>query len=144
MHIVFITIPFTHEKKQVIQVKKNSVPLNAHLFLLNLYIYNPYSTYLDCLVHGPLTATLLLSLFQKHLGHTHTLLDFTYRALSPLYVNRPLTLHGKVLDVKRRKGGDTDSLKLGEEEESMLCELWCTNEEGGLAMKGTATMVPNK
>lgn len=47
--------------------------------------------YQDILVHAPLTALLLLDRASRHDGAPRS---FRYRALSPLYVERPITLAG--------------------------------------------------
>lgn len=48
--------------------------------------------------------------------------SFEYKCLTPLYVNRPLTLSG-------RKSNDENRY-----------ELWITNDLGHLAVKGSATV----
>ncbi|OLY81802.1 Mesaconyl-C(4)-CoA hydratase [Smittium mucronatum] len=75
------------------------------------------------LVHGPLTCTLLLELLRSNSPEGHTLANFNYRAISPLYSNQPLSIHGKWLD-----------------ESKLSCELFALNNEGGVAMSGKATL----
>lgn len=74
--------------------------------------------YPNLVVHGPLTATLLadLALQAEPLG---TLAAFDYRAVSPLYDDRPFSVHA---------GTAGDGLR-----------LWAETPDGGLAMQATAT-----
>ncbi|KAJ2402930.1 hypothetical protein GGI23_000354 [Coemansia sp. RSA 2559] len=80
------------------------------------------------LVHGPLTCTLLLQLLQSHMPAGMALKSFDYRAISPLYCGQPLSLNGRWL------GPDSAG-------EPSRCELWVENNEGGVSMKGVATIV---
>lgn len=57
-------------------------------------------------VHGPLTASLLLKLCAAHMP-TQALAGFSYRAEAPLFVDQPLYLAG------RRKGGHIDLCAFG-------------------------------
>ncbi|KAJ2852698.1 hypothetical protein IWW36_000055 [Coemansia brasiliensis] len=85
------------------------------------------------LVHGPLTCTLLLQLLQTHMPAGMGLQSFDYRAVSPMYCQQKVTLNGRWMpDHSRSKTTDG----------TLLCELWATNNNGGLAMKGVATIVP--
>ncbi|KAJ2714749.1 hypothetical protein H4R19_001563 [Coemansia spiralis] len=77
------------------------------------------------LVHGPLTCTLLLQLLQAHMPRGMALASFAYRALSPLYCGHALTLNGRWVPGTPGQ-----------------CELWAADNEGGLAMKGIATVRP--
>lgn len=68
-------------------------------------------------MHGPLTALMLLETLMFY--NPNTLLNsFEYRAMNPVVVNRPITIHG--------------SLK--EDRES--AELWTEDSEGVVGMKG--------
>ncbi|KAI8052127.1 HotDog domain-containing protein [Syncephalis plumigaleata] len=85
------------------------------------------------LVHGPFTCTLLLGLLEEQLvQHAKKLRidSFSYRAISPLYCGQPLTLNGRWITSSE---SDTDPSRL-------KCHLWANNEQGGLAMSGTATV----
>ncbi len=66
---------------------------NAH----RIHYDHPYATevegYPDLLVHGPLTALLLLDAAGRHGPPPVT--RFRYRALAPLFVDRPITLAGR-------------------------------------------------
>ncbi|KAA2212369.1 FAS1-like dehydratase domain-containing protein [Teichococcus oryzae] len=75
--------------------------------------------YPGLIVHGPLTATLLLDLVRRQLPQA-TVTAFSFRALSPLFDGAPVTLHGTAPDAEGR------------------ITLWATNPSGGLAMRGEA------
>lgn len=66
---------------------------NAH----RIHYDHPYVTrregYPGLLVHGPLTALLLLDAATRHAAAPPS--SFRYRALAPLYVNEPITLVGR-------------------------------------------------
>ncbi|KAI9501776.1 hypothetical protein BX070DRAFT_193759 [Coemansia spiralis] len=79
------------------------------------------------LVHGPLTCTLLLQLLQSYIPQGMTLKSFDYRAIAPLYCNQQLTLNGRWIS------SDSSGVP-------SRCELWATNNEGGVSMKGTAAL----
>lgn len=63
---------------------------NAHRIHYDRAWVTDQEGYPDLLVHGPLTALLLLDAARRHSDEPVTRLR--YRALSPLYVNRPITL----------------------------------------------------
>lgn len=66
---------------------------NAH----RIHYDHPYATevegYSGIVVHGPLTALLLLDAAGRH--HAEPVTRFRYRALAPLFVDQPLTLAGR-------------------------------------------------
>ena len=66
---------------------------NAH----RIHYDHPYATevegYSSIVVHGPLTALLLLDAAGRH--HAEPVTRFRYRALAPLFVDQPLTLAGR-------------------------------------------------
>ena len=81
------------------------LPTAVTLFQFSALTYNghrihydhPYATgqegYRGLLVHGPLTALLLLDAAQRH-GEA-AVASFRYRALAPLFVDEPITLLGR-------------------------------------------------
>jgi hydroxyacyl-ACP dehydratase HTD2-like protein with hotdog domain len=78
----------------------SALTYNAHKIHLDQEYTRQVEGFPDCLVHGPLTCTLLLHLAEKDLkeqGLDQRDLRFEYRALSPLFVNRPISLHLKRL-----------------------------------------------
>ncbi|RUP52173.1 hypothetical protein BC936DRAFT_138361 [Jimgerdemannia flammicorona] len=82
-----------------------------------------------CLVHGPLTCTLLLDLLRANINPMAHIRSFTYRALTPMYAGTEFRLCG------RPNGSAEDKDVEG------TYELWAENEHGGLAMSGTAEVV---
>ncbi|KAI9491630.1 hypothetical protein BDB00DRAFT_832247 [Zychaea mexicana] len=78
----------------------------------------------NCLVHGPLSSTLLISALRTYYNSKFgegdiALESFQYRCLAPLYVDQPLTVCG------RHTGLGT-------------FELWINDHHDNLAVKGTA------
>ncbi|KAI9206872.1 HotDog domain-containing protein [Polychytrium aggregatum] len=113
----------------------SALTFNSHLIHYDPDYCRAEEGYPERLVHGPLTCTLLLDLLHKRLAETQGiqhrrpfLRSFEYRALSPLYCGQDLHLHGRVLDREPATAGE------------MRYELWATNAQGGLAMKGTAVV----
>lgn len=80
-----------------------------------------HSVYLtDCLVHGPLTATLLMNLAAASAGSK--LRSFEYRATAPITVEQKIRLRGKWIDNDRK-----------------AAQLWALNEAGTICMTAKAT-----
>ncbi|AQA00364.1 hypothetical protein BWQ93_19320 [Sphingopyxis sp. QXT-31] len=89
--------------------RRDVVPTEAMLFRYSALTFNshrihydlPYTTgeesYPGLVVHGPLTATLLLDLAQRELG-ANALTRFTMRALAPAFVGEPIHLVGRAKD----------------------------------------------
>ncbi len=76
----------------------------------------------DLLVHGPLTALVLLDAAQRH--RSTPVKRFRYRAVSPLFVDDPITLTGPKVDLgDLAEGGD----------ERVVHAL---NPSGGVGMRG--------
>ena len=71
------------------------------------------------LVHGPLTATMLLDLARRNLPDRE-ITGFDVRASGPLFDNAPFTIHGKLDD------------------SGTQAELWAVNNEGELSMSVSA------
>ena len=72
------------------------------------------------LVHGPLTALMLLETLAYHHPEVH-MKSFEYRALNPVIVNRELTFHGS-------KSGSNE------------IALWVQDEAGVVGMKGLVSL----
>lgn len=82
------------------------------------------STGTDCLVHGPLTATLLLNLMATAArGASGQVKSFEYRATSPLTVAQIVRLRGAWQDGSKK-----------------AASLWALNEAGTVCMTANATM----
>ena len=76
----------------------SALTYNAHKIHLDREYTRQVEGFPDCLVHGPLTCTLLLHLAEQELkaqGLDANDVKFEYRALSPLFVDRPISLHLK-------------------------------------------------
>ena len=99
----------------------SALTFNSHLIHYDLE-YCKDEGYPRPLVHGPLTATLLLDFFKMSVT-CGPIISFTYRAISPLVVGDTIVLKGKL------------SLEPGS------CELWATSSEGGIAMSGTVKFI---
>ena len=67
-------------------------------------------------VHGPLTALLLLEAAKRHA--TRAPISYEYRAIGPLFNDEPITLAG------RTKTDETES------------EIWAVGPTGAVAMQG--------
>ncbi|KAF9972461.1 hypothetical protein BGZ73_004423 [Actinomortierella ambigua] len=85
-----------------------------------------------CIVHGPLSATYMIENLRHRLAPGLVIKNFQYRALSPLYVDQPLTVSAKKMDLAAAKVAPdvVDCYK-----------VWATNADGGLSMSGTVEIV---
>ncbi|PVU84898.1 hypothetical protein BB559_007318 [Furculomyces boomerangus] len=110
---------------------------NSH----RIHYDNIYSTSIEkhpsILVHGPLTSTLLLELLRCKMPEGYSVENFSYRAVSPLYVSQELTICGKWTS----NGSSEDGSKPQADGSPLVCELWALNNEGGVSMSGKATLV---
>ncbi len=91
------------------------LPTTVTLFQFSALTYNshrihydhPYATeqegYPGLLVHGPLTALLLLDTAQRH--SPRSVKQFRYRALTPLFVDQPITLVGQAAPAPTDRSG---------------------------------------
>jgi 3-methylfumaryl-CoA hydratase len=96
----------------------SALTYNAHKIHLDKEYAQKVELLQDCLVHGPLTCTLLLSMAQRHLQGA-VFKRLSYRAISPLFVEKPIQLSLK-------RVSDTSF------------SLWAVDkEESRLAMKAT-------
>ncbi|KAI9483791.1 MAG: hypothetical protein EXX96DRAFT_559696 [Benjaminiella poitrasii] len=111
---------------------KVMTPSSILLFRYSALTFNSHKIHFDhlyatkteghegCLVHGPLSATLLMELLREQTkGFVET---FEYRCLAPLYVDKPMALAGK----KMSDG---------------VYNLWINNHVGQLVVKGTAYVI---
>ena len=83
----------------VLLFRYSALTFNAHRIHYDLDFATRAEGYPGLIVHGPLTATLLLDLAARHLGG-NGLGSFRFRGVSPAYSGAPITLLG------RREGGD--------------------------------------
>ncbi|MBV7339590.1 hypothetical protein KFU94_67540 [Chloroflexi bacterium TSY] len=95
----------------------STLTFNTHRIHYDVDFCRQHEGYPDLVVHGPLTATLLLDLYHQRLTNKR-IATFEYRSLSPLFNPNPFTLNGK-------ESG----------------EAWAANHEGGLAMSGMIAVV---
>ncbi|KAF3479602.1 uncharacterized protein GIQ15_06578 [Arthroderma uncinatum] len=115
------------------------IPSKALLFRYSALTFNAHSIHLDrdyacnvegyddLLVHGPLTLTIMLTVFQSHaasLGQTVSSIE--YRNLAPLLVEREMRVCAA-----RKSNGSSGSW-----------DIWVEGNDGGLAAKGTIRTTP--
>ena len=72
----------------------SALTFNTHRIHYDLDYAQNTELYPALVVHGPLTASLLLKLCADHLGH-HALSEFRFTAKSPLYAGQPVYLVGR-------------------------------------------------
>ncbi|KAJ1834693.1 hypothetical protein IWW55_003097 [Coemansia sp. RSA 2706] len=126
---------FSHEllPTEIMLFRYSALSWNSHRIHYDAVYARDTEHHPGLLVHGPLSCTLLLQLLQTHMPKGMTLKSFDYRAISPMYCQKQLVLNGRWI---RDASGDKAS------EGAQRCELWATNNDGGLSMKGVATIVP--
>ncbi|KAH6918535.1 hypothetical protein BKA70DRAFT_1247462 [Coprinopsis sp. MPI-PUGE-AT-0042] len=111
---------FQYKPSPVTLFRFSSLMFNAH----HIHLDKDYTTrvegYPERLVHGPLTAMMLLEAVNFHNPLVH-IKEFEYRATNPLYVNRLLTINGTWIDQARAK-------------------VWCVDDEGAVGMTGLVTI----
>ncbi|KDN48695.1 hypothetical protein RSAG8_02682, partial [Rhizoctonia solani AG-8 WAC10335] len=96
----------------------SALTFNAHRIHLDP-IYSQQEGHEDRLVHGPMTALLLLRFARFKMPSENHIAAFKYRATHPLVVDRPLTLN------------------LAWTGERRAAEVWATNQEGIVGMRGS-------
>ncbi|KAF7294909.1 Histone H2B [Mycena indigotica] len=94
----------------------SALMFNAHLIHLDLDWAQAKRGYPERLVHGPLTALMMLEAAQLHKPEAE-IIEFDYRARNPMIVNEGLTFN----------------VKWGEDNTAVL---WCANEKGVVGMTG--------
>ncbi len=94
----------------------SALTFNGHRIHYDLDFCRNEEGYPGLVVHGPLTATLLLEFARAHISD-RSIKAYDFRAYSPLFDNAEFSLNGKM--------DGADAL------------LWATNPENGLAMKAT-------
>ncbi|WP_342641430.1 FAS1-like dehydratase domain-containing protein [Rhodoligotrophos ferricapiens] len=99
----------------------SAITFNAHRIHYDLDYVQKEEGYPDLVVHGPLIATLLVDLAERHLGGA-TMKSFSFRALSPLFAGREMSVNGSPPDADG------------------VVKLWASNNEGGLAMQAEAVV----
>lgn len=99
--------------KETVHWSKTITPNSVMLFRYSALTFNGHRIHYDreyckqhegypgLVVHGPLTATLLLELLREELPHV-IVKKFSFRALRPLFDHLPLSIHGYVEDDRIR------------------------------------------
>lgn len=95
----------------------SALTFNGHRIHYDIDYCRDIEGYPGLVVHGPLTATLLLDLLADEVGPAH-IRNFRFRAMSPLFADRPFTIH-------LTKDAGT-------------CHLWAVDPDGGLAVRAEA------
>ncbi|KAI9273027.1 hypothetical protein BDA99DRAFT_432922 [Phascolomyces articulosus] len=117
----------TMHPTSILLFRYSALTFNSHMIHYDQNYAQHVEHHPSCLVHGPLSSTLLITLLRTHLYTQFqsdlVLKSFQYRCLAPLYVNQPLTLFGRVTP------GDNKSF-----------ELWVNDHQNNLAVKGTAVV----
>lgn len=90
---------------------------------LYTFVRTTLTTKTERLVHGPLTALMLLETVLYH-RPTAQLESFNYRATNPLIVNREVTINGTWMD-------------------EFNAQLWCIDEKGVVGMTGAVQLTQN-
>jgi hydroxyacyl-ACP dehydratase HTD2-like protein with hotdog domain len=99
---------------------------NAHYIHLDR-VYAKQAGYPDLLVHGPLTALMLLEAFKTR-NRGVQLKSFEYRAHNPMLVDQRVTVHGVMNSTSNAMGsGATES-------GTKMARLWCETDDGIIGM----------
>ncbi|KAJ7632663.1 hypothetical protein FB45DRAFT_913084 [Roridomyces roridus] len=99
----------------------SALMFNAHLIHLDKDWAQLKRGYPERLVHGPLTALMLLETAVFHKPNAQ-IAHFEYRARNPIIVGRQLTFKGSWVDAQ-------------------TATLWCVDQEGTVGMTGSITLV---
>ncbi|KAJ7740942.1 hypothetical protein DFH07DRAFT_838540 [Mycena maculata] len=102
----------------------SALTFNAHHIHLDKDYAQLKEGYPERLVHGPLTALLLLETTMLQ-NPTAKIAHFEYRARNPVIVNRPMTIAGAWDD-------------------EQTATLWCVNDEGVVGMSGSVKLLSPK
>ncbi|KAI8853670.1 hypothetical protein BC829DRAFT_413590 [Chytridium lagenaria] len=119
-----------HETRTVsptMAFRYSALTFNSHRIHYDRSYARDVEGYEDCLVHGPLTSSLLLALATKNIPQGHQALDFEYRAIKPIFVNSPINLYGR----QPTPNANADNPTMA---------VWVTDEFGDVCMKGTLTL----
>ena len=106
---------------EVLLFRYSALTFNGHRIHYDWRYATEAEGYPDLVVHGPLTATLLLELLHRERPETQ-LTRFTFRGVAPLFANTPFHVCG-------RSGDDGTSVL-----------LWAERPDGTLAMEAAATL----
>lgn len=101
----------------VLMFRFSALTFNGHRIHYDRDYARNVENYPDLVFHGPLTA-LLLARLASRLGENRHMKKFSFRAVAPLFVNRPFTLNAKP--------------------SAAGMELWAADNDGALAMTAVA------
>ncbi|EEH49798.1 uncharacterized protein PADG_05877 [Paracoccidioides brasiliensis Pb18] len=114
----------------------SALTFNAHSIHLDRGYAQNIEGYQDVLVHGPLTLTLMLTIFQNQIsalsGGQVVIGSIEYRNLSPLFVEQEMRICAK-----RKGSGNGDGHAAAP---AGAWDIWVEGLDGGLAVKGTVTV----
>ncbi|MEO8407512.1 MAG: acyl-CoA dehydrogenase [Oxalobacteraceae bacterium] len=105
----------------VLLFRYSALTFNGHRIHYDRSYATGVEGYPGLIVHGPLIATLLVDLLQRHLPDAQ-LAEFNFRAVGPLFDTEPFTVCGQP---------DPDGRTV---------RLWAKNSRGELAMQAQATL----
>jgi 3-methylfumaryl-CoA hydratase len=105
----------------VLLFRYSALTFNAHRIHHDYRYATRVEGYPGLVVHGPLTATLLLDLLQRNIPQA-SVTRFAFRAVSPLFDTAPFAVCGKP------------------EEDARIISLWAQSDSGSLATTATATI----
>jgi 3-methylfumaryl-CoA hydratase len=99
----------------------SALTFNGHRIHYDRSYANKVEGYPGLIVHGPLIATLLTELIRRELPD-RKIVEFSFRALSPVFDTAPFSVHGNL----SHDGGNV--------------ALWAANEQGALAVQAQARL----
>lgn len=103
----------------VLLFRYSALTFNSHRIHYDRAYCLDVEGYPGLVVHGPLTASLLLESLREHVPDQQ-LKAFSFRAISPLYDTQPFRVEGRI--------------------DGENAQLWALNHEGNLAMTATAAL----
>lgn len=103
----------------VLLFRYSALTFNSHRIHYDRTYCTEVEGYPGLVVHGPLTATLLLEALREN-APERSVTAFSFRAVSALYDTQPFRVEGRI---------DGDS-----------AQVWALNADGNLAMTGSATL----
>jgi 3-methylfumaryl-CoA hydratase len=105
----------------ILLFRYSALTFNGHRIHYDRVYATEVENYSGLVVHGPLIATLLLELLEKHLPSAR-LTSFSFRAISPLFDTAPFLVCGRQLA------------------EGKSVSLWAQKLDGSVAMLAEATL----
>ena len=105
----------------VLLFRYSALTFNGHRIHYDRSYVTEVEGYPGLIVHGPLIATLLISLIGRELPD-RVIRSFTFRAVSPLFDTEPFSVHGRL------------------EDDGHGVTLWAANARGELAMQAEASL----